>query len=257
MSFRPVNGNHAIVEAVFVVELASAITHPSMTQFLASHQQLIRELPRKEVIGVEPGGPINQVAFSRMRADGQPSWRLMAVGNAIAINCTAYTRWSEVWSLAQRFLVHAASVLADETLLVQSTRLLVTDVFQWMGPVDDYDARLLLDLSGELLPTTIDRRGPLWHVHQGWFSPIVDVDNAKQLSRLNVDATHQGGDDFIVTISNDLESTLPNKVPLSVESFIDTDSPIPKLFAHMHSSNKRQLASLLIPQIQEVIGLNA
>ena len=58
--------------------------------------------------GPPPPPPLE---FGRYNPSGDPDWRLLLHGTNIVVNCLAYTRWPDVWSLARQLFSDVVTVL--------------------------------------------------------------------------------------------------------------------------------------------------
>lgn len=287
--FRPVHGDHAILEVVFQVTLDRPLLRPDIQALVARHPELSDDLPSVRVTEqVQPvvdaaggdvfislpvpgqGPPSTPVLeFSAFRRDGNIEWRLQCAGPLVTVNCTAYTRWERVWGRAQRYLsLVLGHPLDGEPRRVQRLLLQYIDLFTWQGARGDYRIGELVDLSSPLVPASLRDRGRIWHLHQGWFTPPREiapdmpdpVPAGRLLERFHVDSVEgmvvgQSTPNLSVRIDNliryDLETE--EKAP----ALLEDRGAGAICFEVMHQLNKRRLGEFLTEAAAKGIGLRA
>ena len=198
MAFAPLGERHAIAEVVFAIQVSPAIDHADRANLKSGHAKWQAHLPalldsptvafHVSSPGAQPPPPpLAPLDFVRYKSDGKIDWRLHIEDQSIAVNCLAYTRWQHVWTHARALFARVSEVL-PETTLIASVSLQYINLFSWTGPTEDYDSRALLDESSSSVPESVLDRGPLWHLHQGWFRPHPDPPGGRILDRMHIDA---------------------------------------------------------------------
>lgn len=267
MPFEPVAGQHAIFEVVFIVTFARPFSVDEISNFEQAHGKW-KNLQKKSrinsiVIGIGPDlsspppSTVSGVQFERFKPDGSLAWRLSARDNALLVNCLVYTRWDDIWRVSRRFMKDAATALSKKGNFILNVALQYIDVFNWKGDVNLYDAKELLryDKLQTVIPESIWNKGPLWHLHQGWFTEIRKPVQARLLDRMHIDALKsQSG--YLIRFDNMLQIDFPS--PLAAKTiFSGKPSKGDNLFNYLHVSNKNSLGNFLTDSMKKRIGLNA
>lgn len=287
MPFKPIHGDHAILEVVFQVTLDRPFLRPEIQALAAEHAMLAEELPSARVVeqfqpvvdatGGEVFVSLPQVGqaptatpileFSAFRRDGNIEWRLQCAGPFVTVNCTTYTRWERVWGRACHYLSFALSKTGAEPRKVQHLLLQYIDLFTWRGARDGYRASELLDLASPLFPASLEGRGPIWHLHQGWFSDPSTTPGAsarspagRVLERFHLDSVEgmvagQSESNPSVRIDNLIRYDLTT--PVEVQGLFSGNGVGLTCFEVMHQLNKQRLREALSRAAAEEIGLGA
>ena len=157
-----------------------------------------------------------------------------------------------MWTVVRDLFASVTGVLSSR----QKARSLVlqySDVFRWIGD-DPYDARNLLR-EGDPVPQGIFRRGPIWHLDQGWFVDAQEPVSGRVLQRIHIGSTAEDGQHqvrFTTHLRFDLRDT-----PDLQGAFAEPNSLVDSLFCRLHKSSKTLLADFLTTEIAQRINLNA
>lgn len=200
-----------------------------------------------------PPPPMSPLSFARFRADGELEWRLLLDAQALVVNCCAYTRWNEVWTVAHDLFASATEVLASREQKVGSVVLQYSDVFRWVGD-DPYDARNLLQ-EGNSVPPDIFQRGEIWHLGQGWFVDSKEPVPGRILQSMHIESTVED-DQPQVRFNTYLRFDLRDAPDIRA-AFAEPKPLAESLFSSLHSSSKNLLASFLTAEMAQRINLNA
>jgi uncharacterized protein (TIGR04255 family) len=268
MAFEPKNDGHAIVEAVIGLQFQRPFKQHEVEAVIQRHDEWREFLPRLArsagfQISFGPAGGLAQpaimpgagVSFDRVKTDGALEWRLRIDGAAIFLNCLNYSRWREVWEHASRLVDRAAELTLAEDNKVTALIIQYIDLFEWKGSPDNYDARFLLR-AGNLVPEGVLSKGPLWHLHQGWFRGEDQLGPGRLLERLHIDAVldERGRptvrmDSFLSFEPGEAQTFVPG-------AFLKNDGSGGAWFAILHDLDKKLLAEALTHETVERIGLN-
>ena len=199
-----------------------------------------------------PGGP--GVSFERIQPNGDVAWRLRCEGNALLVNCLEYTRWKEVWHDAANHMRGAFGVVGPDRLAVAGTLLQHVHVFDWTGPLEEYDVFRLLDRDSDYVPRSAQGFGPVWHFHQGWFAPIEAPVPGIVLRKVHFDALRDGGKGQ-PTVKLDALLRMDFGGHVSANEFFKEDSPLEASFAEMHDLSNDLLRGFLTEANCSDIGL--
>ena len=201
--------------------------------------------------------PLPPLDFVRHKADGSLGWRMHILDQSIAVNCLTYTRWPHIWKQA-RTLFAAVSEILPQTTLVESVCLQYINIFAWNGTTTDYDSRALLDEQSPCVPASILDRGPHWHLHEGWFSPVTDQPGGRVLDRMHIDAIDDQTGRHVVKFESlhrlDFE---PSRISRLGEALSTATKAIDTSFELLHDRAKRSLGNYLNADVQGAINLHA
>ena len=263
MAFEPFNESHAITEAVFAVLGLKQFTSDDRSSVKAAHPKWEAFLPRLEEEGVRniavaapgadvPTPPISPLALARFRANGEMEWRMQLNADAIVVNCGAYTRWNEVWTVAHDIFANVTSVLPAREQKVRAVALQYSDVFRWVGD-DPYDARPLLR-EGDSVPPGIFQRRETWHLDQGWFVDAEAPVPGRVLQRMFIVSKVQD-ERPLVRFNTQLRFDLRDAPDLRA-AFAGPEPLAENLFSSLHSCSKNLLAGFLTTEMAQRIHLN-
>jgi len=288
--FRPIHGDHAILEVVFQIVLDRPLIRSEVEALAARHQEVIEELPSVRMVDqIQPimdasGGDVfislpmtpgqgqsatPQLEFSAFRRDGNIEWRLQCAGPLVTVNCTAYTRWERVWGRAKRYLALVLGHAAEEkSRHIRGILLQYNDLFIWEGNSNDYQIDQLINMNSDLVPPSLIARGAVWHLHQGWFqapSALIagsgpSVPAGRILERLHVDSV-----EGIVmgTSTPKLSVRIDHLLRYDLEAALDSSSLFADegigdaCFESMHQLNKRRLIEFLNEPVLKEVRLHA
>ncbi len=266
MPFEPVSEAHAVVEVVFGLDMTRSFSRKEIDALSDAHDQWKDWLPRKareQIIGlavgslsqtVEPG--VGGVRFERTKPDGSTEWRFSVSGQRVSVNCLAYTRWKEISDKALNLMAEAVRISAGPSSHVANVFLQYIDRFQWRGRDADYRIGELLNLGDDWLPSSLSRRGKVWHMHQGWFkSEDIPVDG-RALERIHIDGILVG--QTVPTVQIDTYIRVDPIESLSASALFESEGvEIRRIFDELHRESKRLLNAVLVEEAARRIGLNA
>jgi uncharacterized protein (TIGR04255 family) len=269
LPFAPLGERHAVAEVVFVVQITPAITQADRASLKNEHARWETHLPRlveppTVALHVSSSGeqppppPIQPLEFVRYKADGKVDWRLHIDAETIVVNCLAYTRWQHIWTHARALFAHVSDVL-PETAVIASASLQYINLFSWNGPTEDYDSRVLLNEQSPCVPPSVFGRGPLWHLHQGWFSPIVEPLAGRMLDRMHIDAIPDQHGGHLVKFENLLRFDFDgdSAVRRLRAAFSIAPTLIDTTFERLHALARESLGNYLTTDVQRTINLHA
>ena len=269
MTFAPHNEKHAIVEAVFGVTFAQQMGPKEFNALDSGQDQFRNRLPGKSrpqgvqiVIGPTPqlnspqAIPVSGIMFDEYGRDGKLMWRLRAEENGLFINCLDYTNWAEVWPKVFTLFQQATEVAEFGDVPIQGVVLQYVNIFHWRGENNDYDLEQLLTRDSKFVTDAIFGKGPLWHLHQGWFRQYSEP-YGQVLERLHLDGTFDAAAslptvriDSYASLSELEFKALSEVVGGSINS---TNHP----FDGLHLNIKEVLMGVLHANMSKRIGLDA
>lgn len=261
MSFEPAGKDHAIIEAVFGLELTRGWHPKEINRLIESEDSWKEELPRMASMDAHefqfgPLGaqtnvvPASGVSFERVKPNGEISWRLICERNTIFVNCLDYTRWEEVWNTVKRYINKCINCAEIENQGISAVTLQYIDLFSWNKGIERYDAGLLLNLTGQDFPLRLQNNGAVWHYHTGWFEDHTHPFTGPVLNRLHLDAVKDKTPK--VKIDHLLRKQLPTTLPLSG---IRSNDQVDLAMNWMHDRNKEVLRQSLTHETASMIGL--
>ena len=269
MAFLPLGERHAIAEVVFALQVAPGISHDDRANLKNAHEKWHVLLPRvvePPTVALHlsspgeppPPPPAPPLDFVRYKSDGKLDWRLHFQDENIAVNCLAYTRWPHIWAQARALFTSVSEVL-PETTLIASVSLQYVNVFFWNGTVEDYDSRALLNVESPCVPASVLGRGPLWHLHQGWFSPLTEPPGGRILDRVHIDAIADERGQYLVKFENLHRFDFGGDTPVRTIKAILSEAPmvLDASFERLHDRVKESLDDYLTADVQRSIDLHA
>ena len=264
LAFEPCNENHAITEAVFAVVGLQGFTPDDRSSVKAAHskkwQALLPSLQEEGVLNIAvaapdaalPPPPIAPLAFARFRADGELEWRLLLTQDALVVNCCSYTSWKEVWTVVRGLFADVAGALHSREQKMRAVSLEYVDLFRSVDN-DHYDAQDLLQKS-DSVPPGIFARGPVWHLHQGWFEDAKSPASGQILRRMHISSTVESNRPqvrFDTSHRFDLQDA-----PDLQSLFAEPGTLVDSLFGCLHQSSKALLADFLTEEMAQRIDLH-
>jgi hypothetical protein len=177
-SARPMRGRNAIEAVAFVLQYVRAFDLEESEKIAALKDSFVSEgwqvLPMQGMT-VQVGAPgfmqqptANGYQFQRPKADGTPAWMIRAFNNTIVVNCFDYSRWTDVWAQASRYLSTVAAAIASESLRINIAALQITDKFISDPVPDSYSLGDVFRAESPYLPANVASYGPIWYVNSGW-----------------------------------------------------------------------------------------
>lgn len=273
MPFRPISDRHAIVEVVFGLIFKRHFSATEIEGLLEQHEHHLKEeLPKvgrtsavQIVFGegaippdVSIPAPTSGVTFDAVQRDGTLGWRLKADDKALYVNCLIYSNWTDTWQTARNYLKLATDTLGNSENPVVSLVLQYIDVFEWQGEEADYDLAQLLDVDSPYIPKPLWRRGPLWHLHQGWYRSDGLPAEGRLLERIHLDGTvdrKSKSKRLIVKMDTFLNLTLKRPCDPSIV-FRDDEALADGVFVALHDLNKQIVSDYITAEMAERISLN-
>lgn len=269
MPFQPKSNKHAIVEVVFGLVFTRPFHPKEIKALVESHGRWKELLPRRGRTSpfpvpfmqgdeLPPNFPIplppSGVTFDRVKPDGSLDWRLRADDAGITVNCLSYTTWPEIYGRARELLSQACEVAVRSDNSIRETFLQYIDVFEWEGEKQAYDLAELLRADSPYVPPSIRQRGPLWHLHQGFFRTEGLPSPGRLLERNHADGYQDQSGAALVKIDEYL--SLHHLAPLAPSVLFGPRGSADTLFGYLHDLNKDILRHYLTDKMQARIGLN-
>ena len=274
MPYRPMYDRHAIQEVVFALIVKREFEPQEVNAVIEAHDRWREELPKvtptkvhRIVVGdaplpadIKPAEEVGIVGvrFEALKRDGSLDWRLSLENNWIAVNCLTYTRWNDIWATARLLLDQVSEIVINPKLPVIGAALQYVDEFVWEGDIEEYTTTGLLREDSDLVPASIRNKGPLWHLHQGWFHSEELPLPGRRLQKVHIDAVERGKI-YVTRIDTVLRHDFSNELPSYAAVFRANGKPatIDPVFSEMHDESKRLLASFITNEMAERIDLNA
>jgi uncharacterized protein (TIGR04255 family) len=273
---KPINALNAIDSVTFFVQLSRAFHSDEIATARAyASQNLTQRLPKVEPINeVQFAFPANGasgtstaretgVKLSKFNASGKAEWAADINRDQIAIHCSSYSRWVDVWDETESLFVALANVLPGHDNLVQSVGLRVVDRFARKFDGGEIAPDDVFNLNSGFLTGQAKNSGSQWHVHQGWFQEDAVLDNLGQTSVLNVlNLTRIAiNGELSTTIEHVLQVRLAKSYSLpgllGAVALQDAPSIGKNVFWAFHDANKTVLRSLLTPNQMNAIGMES
>lgn len=253
MQFAPINDDHAVEAVTFGLAMNRVLDIADVRALGNEYRRYSEELPAAAFLPQDEPG----VEFAYRRPDGSAIWLLKLASNDITVECTRYTRWEKVWTQAASYLAMAIRALVQEEPETKFGAISLRVVDKFVSRSADYNLTNLFAHS-DLLPPGILNKGAAWHCNLGWFEDSYDGARALhqlqlkgQIEKSYVVATDSHTSDDVVLIEHFQQL---RKADFTGEELLERGA-LRGVMDGLHSRNKRTLAELLAPSVQEQIGL--
>ncbi|MGK5017031.1 TIGR04255 family protein [Janthinobacterium sp. HLS12-2] len=266
----PYAGNHAVQNAIFVVEWAeplktdamiainklatkyknlglSHVQHQQMLEVNFEHMQTAAQEPRQT--SRVSNQALSGIVFARPASVGEISRSVTISRKNCMIAIPDYTRWADVFKDVESYL----KIALEE---VGSTRPLTTiglqynDVFNWKDAPSELDLRAVFSEKAFIPPNAFEQTG-LWHLHHGYLENHSDPVPHSRVENINVDMLDTAGERIIQIVGSHRASL---REPLW-QSHLKNKSVMLEVFTSLHKANKIMLGKLLTSQVCEKIRL--
>lgn len=275
--FAPINSDHAVARVTFRICFSRPFSRHDIEAIAGGHEAWKSDFPAMRQAKGFTFGPSSDgsaqlsqtpgVEFAYLRPDGSQAWLMAAINNELVIECSRYTRWEKIWSVASRNLRSVLNLIpthasggVDGQRKVISAGLAFQDIFFWKGDFAEYSLEALLR-PNSMIADTCFSRGPVWHSHVGWFESIDELRTV--LVTLNVTGAHNiepavsRGAPAQVEIANEQELRFVDGGPILSDFAADDFTQLTGAMEHMHSRNKELLEEILIDTMSKSIGLSS
>jgi len=218
--FKPACGSHSLLETVFFVQFAPEIDLEVMPQLGDKLQSIHQFLPNRSSVSavkIELRPEAQQVSslqatgwqFARTSPEGDTEWLLRFMPDGLSIHCLAYTRWDEVWPIAEKALVESLKVLPSGVGL-NAIGLKAIDRFEYAGEdLAMYQLDALIRRNSPHIADRVFSAGHRWHCNSGWFVSIPafgrEMNDREALNQINVSGgpiSGPAGEQTFVTIDH-------------------------------------------------------
>lgn len=112
--------------------------------------------------------------LQRFDPNGKVSWLVSVRPEIMAVNCTAYDRWTNVKAQALEILLPLVEAAITNGATVNALGLQYQDAFRLIDGASPSVTQALFRKDSRYLPLHLFEHPSLWHCHQGWFSTAVD-----------------------------------------------------------------------------------
>lgn len=260
-TFVPLHAAHAIEQATFVIQFASAIDEPVFSQVLNLMDTFKEDLPgKRELQQVLPAINFpaipNAVAYAKYNSAGLVENELQAHRNAIYFTTRQYSRWSEIWEKASQFFNQLLPLYASQCVL-SSAGLSFTDKFICENIETGFNPSSILKPNSKYIASHVFSTEQLWHSHTGVFERVDD--QTKRLININLDyldERHLGNNRHSLVITSVINDQFNQQSynPLSLSA----DELLPFISSHMHAihiSGKDILNNIINEEMSKRIAL--
>ena len=256
-NFVPINDDHAVSSVLFGVQLDEFI-EPQVIAALKAESPWKLELPALldlPTVDIEASGQSHSVPalqFAIVRPDSRPLWSLRFRGFDLVVECTAYSRWDEVWITASKFLEEAFAFIKQHQpdLHILDFRLQVTDQFTTSEKSMDFSE--LFKKGNKYVPPLAHEGTQLWNTAVGWFEDHGSVKRNQTLA-IQIQGTSEEGvirEPYMITIQHFTRAEIVGDIQADTARLND-------IITTLHLENKRVMTELLEQSALERIGLTA
>lgn len=255
--FEPWNGSNAVQECVFAITVNGIFD----SNFISKVEEMSRvwsdvvPAPEKPQIiqltvgqpfPVQPPSVSGAISYSSFKKDGTVEWRLSFDHNTIAINCLSYDGWKNVLPVVKRLIGYSIELISSKKMSISNIAMQYINGFKWIGDQKGYSIDKLFRMQDTYIPRSIWEgvSGPLWHVHQGYYSPFGDGVAGRVLKRVHLDAVVEAGVPVVrmdAMLRVDPFQSIHSTAPIMVGQ----DGRLWVVFESLHALHKRTVADYL------------
>ena len=271
--YLPFAGKNAIAEMSIGIVFQSAFDPGFAEKFSVIKEEFAEDFSKTEPIqqfvlnfgmqtspfppSVPPSQNVSGVAFTNVRADGNPARLFRIMGNSISFHMMEYTSWKEAKSLALDYIGRSLKKL-DTIDKNPATAFVVRycDRFTFDGDPKTASAENLLRRDNDLVVARVFGSGPNWHCNSGWYQPLIHEEVA--LNNLTIaSALMQATSIVTIDHTNLYALTKPCNSLSELGEGIKDRPGLEDILDKQHEVNVKVLKKLLIPEILKAIGLEA
>jgi uncharacterized protein (TIGR04255 family) len=264
--FEPVEDTHSVVEAVFGIIFVRRFTPSDFVRIDDAKGTFTDRLPKVSRIDdfnialgsiptanfpatKSPGG----IIFDRMKPNGEIEWRLKVEDNSIYVNCLNYKGRSDFFPKATEMISDIIKLLSGSNNAAGSFQLQYINEYNWSGPLEGYDPKLLLKVDGEMMPGAVFSKGPFWHSHQGWFESTDTPVPGKLLKRGHIDGLQRPSGQYFIRV--DVLNRVDCASPIGIKALEGTPAIVNEHAVALHQLVKAMVGSYITDKVAERIAL--
>lgn len=188
---------NAHVSVVFIVQFAGNFSPEEFSKIDKCALAWQSELPRRSTQNAMFFNPAsNQVvpdpntivslSYESIMKDGNPEFGLRVEQNRIIFLIGQYTRWSNIWPVANCHLAWAIAQVDSQNPVVNYA-CEYSDLFRYTGEYDDFRPKGFLKQDSDLVPGFVFDQSLNFHFHSGYFVDRKDPEPHRILTRINCD----------------------------------------------------------------------
>ncbi|ARU23079.1 MFS transporter [Ralstonia solanacearum] len=263
----PVQGNHAIQQAAFVVEWPTPLTDATLQSIVSLHTQLkdvfpILQTPRQVQIAFGAHGGVDLpvttsdalggVHFVRPDPQAGPAGvvRAMQISREnLVVLINNYTRWDTVWQEVSSWLALVLPFVLDGRPITGAT-LQYIDKFSWRSDPTSLPLAEIFSHDTCYLPKNAFEAKGLWHAHHGFISHFKEPFEYDCVDNVNINLLPEAAS-LALQIVTSHKGTLKNPV----WDVTEARAAISTLMDGFHARNKEILRDLFTKAVREKIGL--
>lgn len=268
-SLYPYAGDHAVQNAIFVVEWAEPLKVEvlSAANKLANkfknlglsyvqHQHALElKLEQSSGVAAQPTAGskqvLNAIVFARPAGVGEITRSVTLSRQNCMIAIPDYTRWVDVFKDVEAYLKIALEEIATQRPLTV-IGLQYNDVFNWKDNPSELNLHEIFSDKAFIPPSAFEQKG-LWHLHHGYLANHELPVPYAGLENINVDMLDTAGERMIQIVGSH-RATL--REPMW-QSHLKNKPRMLEMFTSLHNANKLMLSKLLTKQVCEKIRLTA
>lgn len=266
--FEPIYAAHAIEQVAFIVQFDRPFDNETFHTIKALADQFKDELPgNAEIQGfsiafgvpvvaqAEQNQSINGLVRRSVARDGSLECELRIERSVITFVTTRYTRWSNVWEQANKYLNAILPHYLKSANLI-AVGLNYVDKFVWNGDLNKANAKYLLRNDSKYICNHIFETDEFWHSHTGAFIRVDDI--TRRLLNINLDYLDElrpEGQKRIVSITTTVTDQFNQP---GYGAYLSNDNSIGLINTHMqnmHDFGKTVLEDLITENMSKRIAL--
>jgi hypothetical protein len=189
--------DNALVRVVFIVQFAENFSPEDFAKIDKCSLEWQNELPRRSTQNAMLINPASNQAFPNpnmivslsyeaLMKDGNPEFGLRVEQNRIMFLIGQYTRWNNIWPVAEHHLAWAIQQIDSQNPVVNYA-CEYSDLFRYTGEYDDFRPKGFLKKDSNLVPRFVFDQSLNFHFHSGYFVDCQDPEPHRILTRINCD----------------------------------------------------------------------
>ena len=262
-NMKPCNENNAIKVVAFALDFVHEVDESVIKSAIALYnedKQLNEDLANLQtqqsiIIEINQGAQVQRqalggVVFEKLSEKAEVLWALQVRRNGLAVTCTDYTRWDNIWPQAKNYLSKILPMLNG--IEVASTTLEYVDEFIIDEHSDWKDE--LFQRKNKYLANNVFEVKDFWHSHHGYFSESSCESVEKVLNTVNIEYVVEEPKKIYKVAIRTQHKSLTKEVSIQ-DAFLD--EVFSKSIENNHEANKEILLDLLSHSMLKTIKLKA
>lgn len=258
----PFAGNHAIQNAVFVLEWPSPL-EPERIKAISELAELKADFPTIQQMqtltvninapGIAPEhssqiGGVHFLLQNPQQHGATVRSIQLSTQNCIVV-MSEYSGWENVWAQVRKWFSTLLPLILDGRPLT-GIALQYSDVFTWKDTAESLDCRKVFREGSPYLPANAVEQKNLWHSHHGWFESPAKPMPHRLLTNVNINLVDNPDTSRAVTLL-----TVHKADNFAIWGLDEANANIDEMMPILHNQDKQTLRNLLSDDVLTMIGL--